>query len=305
MKNYIITITFLLNIFKPLYSQESKKYLDYQAIKKMAGCYNIEFNFAETFNYSDDSSYVKSPNKIAYATELVKVIKDTPSEISLQHILVMGSGKNQFIIKHWRQDWLYENRNFYMYDFENKWIYKNYEPENIVGQWTQKVFQVDDCPRYEGTGHWIHINGKSYWESETTAPLPRREYTKRSDYNQLYRRSRHEITSYGWLHEQDNDKIIRNINGIDSLLAKEKGFNTYTRISDETCEGGEIWWNENSKKWDLIREVWNEFFESKLDLSLNLSINNIKMYEMLFELGNDVKKSKIKKKLKPYIKTNI
>ena len=34
MKNYIITITFLLSIFKPLYSQESKKYLDYQAIKK-------------------------------------------------------------------------------------------------------------------------------------------------------------------------------------------------------------------------------------------------------------------------------
>ena len=128
MKNYIITMTFLLNIFNPLYSQESKKYLDYQAIKKMAGCYNIEFNFAETFNYSDDSSYVKSPNKIAYATELVKVIKDTPSEISLQHILVMGSGKNQFIIKHWRQDWLYENRDFYMYEFDNKWIYKNYEP---------------------------------------------------------------------------------------------------------------------------------------------------------------------------------
>ena len=51
------------------------------------------------------------------------------------------------------------------------------------GTWTQKVFQVDDSPRYEGYATWVHVDGRHYWDSQTDGPLPRREYSKRSDYN--------------------------------------------------------------------------------------------------------------------------
>jgi len=87
------------------------------------------------------------------------------------------------IIKHWRQDWIYENTEFYIYDHDNKWSFLKLPNDNVKGQWTQKVFQVDDSPRYEGSGSWVYVDGKKYWESTTDAPLPRREYTTRSDYN--------------------------------------------------------------------------------------------------------------------------
>ena len=71
-----------------------------------------------------------------------------------------------------------------------------------------KVFQVDDGPRYQGSGTWVHVDGKSYWESTTPAPLPRRERDIRN-YNLTIRGNRVEIMDYGWAHIQDNSKIIR------------------------------------------------------------------------------------------------
>ena len=220
---YLLTfVSFLIN--NSTYGQMSKKQMDYSAIKSMCGCYNVEFNFAETFNYSEDSLYEASKVKNDKALEWVQVVEDSPSKISLQHILIIGDSANHYIVKHWRQDWLYENKDFMMYNYDNNWTYKEKSAFEVVGQWTQKVFQVDDSPRYEGSGTWVHVDGKSYWENETTAPLPRREYTKRSDYNLTLRRNRHEIMPFGWVHDQDNDKIIRSKSDSDIVLAKEKGY---------------------------------------------------------------------------------
>lgn len=282
--------------------QESKKQLDYTAIKSMCGCYNVGFNFAETFNYLTDSTYVKSKIKNDRALEWVQVIEDSPSKLSLQHILIIGDSSNHYIVKHWRQDWLYENRDFMMYDYNNKWTYAQKTPYEVVGQWTQKVFQVDDSPRYEGSGTWVHVDGKSYWENETTAPLPRREYTKRSDYNLTLRRNRHEITSFGWVHNQDNDKIIRTENAPDELLAQEKGYNTYTKINNNKCKYGQDWWEENNEKWTVIRSVWEEIYGAKEDITLKKDVEGIKLYQELFGLETSVKKSKVIKRIKPYLK---
>ena len=83
---------------------------------------------------------------------------------------------------------------------------------DVKGQWSQKVYQVDDSPRYEGTGTWVHVDGKSYWENVSNAPLPRRERTKRKDYNLMIRNNRHQITDQGWIQIQDNKKILKNNN---------------------------------------------------------------------------------------------
>ncbi|MEK9897093.1 MAG: DUF6607 family protein [Burkholderiaceae bacterium] len=118
-------------------------------------------------------------------------------------------------------DWIYENNRFLIYEGGMKWIAKTVNKETVSKQWNQKVFQVDDSPRYEGSGTWVHLADKSYWESEAFAPLPRREYTVRDDYNILHRRNRHEITSFGWIHDQDNDKLIKNNEDL-IVLANEK-----------------------------------------------------------------------------------
>jgi len=297
---YLLTfVSFLIN--NKTYGQLSKKQMDYSAIKSMCGCYNVEFNFAETFNYSMDSLYEASKVKNDKALEWVQVIEDSPSKISLQHILIIGDSANHYIVKHWRQDWSYENKDFMMYNYDNNWTYIEKAPIDVAGQWTQKVFQVDDSPRYEGSATWIHVDGKSYWENETSAPLPRREYTKRSDYNVTLRRNRHEITPLGWIHDQDNDKIIRSEEGVDLILAKEKGFNSYTKIDDSKCVYGQEWWDENKDKWAVIREVWDEVYTSGEDLYLKHEVDGVRLYQELFGLEKNIKKSKVKKSLKPFI----
>ncbi len=297
---YLLTfVSFLIN--NKTYGQLSKKQMDYSAIKSMCGCYNVEFNFAETFNYSKDSLYEASKVKNDKALEWVQVVEDSPSKISLQHILIIGDSANHYIVKHWRQDWLYENKDFMMYNYDNNWTYIEKAPINVAGQWTQKVFQVDDSPRYEGSATWVHVDGKSYWENETSAPLPRREYTKRSDYNVTLRRNRHEITPLGWIHDQDNDKIIRSEEGVDLILAKEKGFNSYTKIDDSKCVYGQEWWDENKDKWAVIREVWDEVYTSGEDLYLKQEVDGVRLYQELFGLEKNIKKSKVKKSLKPFI----
>ena len=296
---FLTVVSFLIN--NTTYGQMSKKQMDYSAIKSMCGCYNVEFNFAETFNYSKDSLYEASKVKNDKALEWVQVVEDSPSKISLQHILIIGDSANHYIVKHWRQDWLYENKDFMMYNHDNNWTYIEKAPIDVAGQWTQKVFQVDDSPRYEGSATWVHVDGKSYWENETSAPLPRREYTKRSDYNVTLRRNRHEIKPFGWIHDQDNDKIIRSEEGVDLILAKEKGFNSYTKIEDSKCVYGQEWWDENKDKWSIIREVWDEVYTSGEDLSLKQEVDGVRLYQELFGLEKNIKKSKVKKRLKPYI----
>ena len=170
-----------------------------------------------------------------------------------------------------------------MYNGDNEWLFEEKTDEDVEGQWTQKVYQVDDSPRYEGSATWVHVDGKSYWENTTTAPLPRREYTKRSDYNVTLRGNRHEITKYGWLHDQDNAKVIREKGQEDVVLANEKGYNTYVKVDDSRCQAAQDWWKINFDKWASIRAKWNEVYSRDKDLVLEEKVDNKVLYKHLFD----------------------
>ena len=117
--------------------------------------------------------------------------------------------------------------------------------KDVKGQWTQKVFQVDDSPRYQGSATWVHVDGKSYWENSSYAPLPRREYTKRNDYNIMIRVNRHEITKYGWLYDQDNFKVVKDLESdFEIIIASEKGLNKYIKVDESKCNEAIKWWDE-------------------------------------------------------------
>ena len=276
-----LTCTYILLISTFIIIAQNKK--DNASIKKMCGCFEVTFNFAETFSYSKDSLYKPSKNKVATALEWAQLIEDDKKKISIQHLLQVGDPSAPHIVKHWRQDWVYQNIDFYMFNGDNQWKYQTKSKIQVKGQWTQKVYQVDDSPRYEGSGSWVYVDGKTYWESITDAPLPRREYTKRSDYNVTERGNRHEITDFGWAHDQDNKKIIRKNGEVDFILAQEKGYNTYVRVDDAKCKGAQDWWNENNTKWQLVRNKWNEVFARNKDLNLEAKVDNKQLYKYLFK----------------------
>jgi len=280
MKTFFNLILVLLALTA---NAQKKQKQDTKAIKKMCGCFEVNYNFAETFNYSSETEYKPSKTKTMKGLEWAGLVIDKNNLISIQHILQVGNPSDPMVVKHWRQDWLYENTDFYMYSSNYKWDFQRKKQKEVKGQWSQKVYQVDDSPRYEGSGSWVHVDGKSYWESKTSAPLPRREYTTRSDYNLTMRGNRHEIKDYGWLHDQDNDKIIREQGKEDLIIAKEKGYNTYVRVDDSRCYFAANWWQENTTKWLVVRTKWNEVFMRNKDLSLEVKVNNKVLYKHLFD----------------------
>ncbi len=280
MKPYLIVLIGLL-LTTSIYSQNKKK-TDKDAIKKMCGCFEVTFNFAETFKYSKNDEYSPSKNYSTSGLEWAQLVKDSKNNIIIQHILLVGNPTKPYVMKHWRQDWLYENKDFYIYDSNNKWTYKKKNKTQVKGQWTQKVYQVDDSPRYEGSSSWVHIDGKSFWENTTSAPLPRREYSKRNDYNVLLRGNRQEITKKGWVHDQDNFKIIREKGKKDEIIAMEKGINNYLRVNEKKCQAAKEWWEKNSKKWSHVRNSWNKVFSKNKDISLKSEVKETKLYEYLF-----------------------
>ena len=275
IKNLILL--FILFSLSNLNAQNKK---DSEAIKKMCGCFEIDFNFAETFQFSNDSNYLKSKNYNAKAIEYAKLIKDDKGHISIQHLLVMDN----YVIKHWRQDWIYQNRNLLKYDANNSWKHVLKSKKDVKGQWTQKVFQVDDSPRYEGTSSWVHVDGKSYWENSSYAPLPRREYTKRNDYNILIRGNRHEIVDEGWIHDQDNYKVVKDSeSNAEVIIAAEKGFSTYTKVDESKCSMAINWWNDNNAKWSHVRNKWNSIYSKNEDISLNRTVKDKPLFLYLFD----------------------
>ncbi|NRB51857.1 MAG: hypothetical protein HRU41_29565 [Saprospiraceae bacterium] len=281
---------------------QTKKEQDIKAIKSMCGCYEVGFNFAETFNYSEDSAYKASKVKNDKALEWVQLVEEDKNTIVMQHLLLVGTRNNKRIIKHWRQDWLYENRDFYLYNADNSWNYVRKPIKEVAGQWTQKVYQVDDSPRYEGSASWVHVDGKSYWENTTTAPLPRREATTRDDYNLTIRGNRHELTDYGWVHDQDNKKVIRKQGTEDVVLAEEKGWNTYKKVDDSRCKAAVKWWDENHVVWSNVRKSWDKVFAKKADLTLKSKVDDKRLFQHLFALEAGAKSKDIKAIITSYVK---
>jgi hypothetical protein len=244
-------ITAILVLGSVAAGAQSKK--DAESIKSLCGCYDIEFKYAETF--ATDTAYKIRKPYIAKGTEWVEMIEEKPGKYVMQHLLVIN---DTTIIKHWREDWTYENTTLLAFNKSAAWKKITLPADQVKGQWTQTVWEVDDAPRYQGTASWIHADGKNYWQNNTDAPLPRREYSIRSDYNVLNRTNTISITKDGWIHEQDNQKIVRKDGEADKLLVQEKGYNIYHKVPDTKCTGAKKWWEQNKAKWVAVRKEWDE-----------------------------------------------
>ncbi len=262
-------------------SAQSKMDQDREAIKSLAGFYKVTFNYAETFSPDDDYKFHERHR--SSAKEWAVILEDSPKKIVIQHLLVMRG--DSMIIKHWREDWTYEDPQILVYDKNDTWKKVTLSANDIKGKWTQKVYQVDDSPRYQAIGTWVHVDGRHQWQSNADSPLPRREYTERSDYNVLNRGNMLYLTPKGWMFEQDNKKIVRTENG-DKLLAMEKGMEEFIKTDPKSFGYAQTWWKQQQNFWKDARETWDAIFEENNVIKLTSKVDNKLLYEQFFALGD-------------------
>lgn len=301
-KNNLLLMVCLISIFQT-FAQKDKKAQDLKAIKAMEGCYNVEFKYTETFAPEVDYEFAYDYTSAAF--EWAQIVEESDEKVVLQHLLIINdTSGNSHIIKHWRQDWTYEKTDMYRFDHNNKWVFEPKKKNEVKGTWTQEVYQVDDSPRYTGTATWTHVDGISSWYNKADSPLPRREYSKRSDYNVMRRGNRVQIFEDKWVHEQDNDKIIREDGKEDVLLVQEKGYNNYVKRADTDCKSAQEWWSENQEKWAVVRSVWDEVYSEKKSLELKLKVEDKRLYEHLFFNPQYSQKDDIEKLIEKYVVAN-
>ena len=254
---------------------------DRHAILSMLGEYQVSFNFYETAVLK--SGYERNDPKHSGGFEVVVLVDDSNSRISMQHILVGASGMT---IKHWRQEWVYELPSHWVYAGNQNFKIHNREKASVPGTWTQLVYEVNDGPRYAGSGRWNHRYGVSTWTSERTwRPLPRREYSKRSDYQVLNVENRHTITPQGWTHEQDNTKVIRE-NDKDIILVREFGFNDYRRIAGFNFSPGLAYWKATAPFWSLVRKRWSRELNAESGTTLSFKTGDEEFSDIVLSLAD-------------------
>lgn len=263
---------------------------DRTAILQMAGQFEVTFSFEETLALRKGYELTKPYNESAH--ELVEVVADTGKSITLQHLLVVqpepkeGEEKSEdpIVVKHWSQTWKYEDADILDYLSKRSWKSYSLPEEEVAGTWTQFVTQVDDSPRYEGYGTWEHKGGRSIWISNlTNRPLPRREYTKRKDYDIVECVNRNVVSASGWAHEQNNAKLVQREDAPVEYIAHEIGLNTYTRVKDYDFSPALDYWGTYAKYWEQVRQVWEELYSEKGVVKLARFTNDETLREMIYD----------------------
>lgn len=231
---------------------------DRAAILAQAGDYRVRFDMRETTSFRD--GYEPLEPKTSGGHEIVRVIEDTPDRIVLQHILVMEHGGQTHVIKHWRQDWVYQPETVLTYAGPDEWVLTPVSEADRRGAWSQTVWQTDDSPRYGGVGRWTYDNGVTEWVSDATwRPLARRDATRNPIYNRYLGTNRHALTPAGWVHLQDNMKMAaaEGSEGEPVVVVHEDVVNTYARFDGFDPKPGDDYWAATADYWAAVRQAWD------------------------------------------------
>ena len=262
---------------------------DRQSILAMQGDYTVDFAFDETVLLQP--GYERQAAMRSGGDEMVIVVEDTHTRIVLQHILV--DAKSGHVTKHWRQDWFYEAPTRFEFTADQTWHVRAIPADATRGAWTQCVYEVSDAPRYCGTGRWDYTNGVATWTSDLSwRPLPRREYTRRSDYNALSVVNRHTLTPNGWTHEQFNTKVLRKPDGTQVELAREFGFNDYLKTTEVDFTPARDYWQATAGYWAKVRAHWDRFLSKAPGVHLKTKVDGMAMIIPLFTQAGDVQEGK-------------
>lgn len=279
-------------------SKQNKIDKDIMAIMSLVGMYRVSFDFLETIvfenNLKPDVPYQ------SWGTEYIFPIEVRDNFISLQHILIMKFASDEiqpYVMKHWREDWTYEDRSMLLYTDEKNWATTNLSAKKSKGKWTQAVFQVDDSPRYEGIGKWTHNSTYSTWMSNLTLrPLPRREFSVRNDYDLLKGHNRITITPQGWIHEEDNLKTVIDLSGSEesnhTYKAREIGIARYEKIKNFETKPAAEYWEATKSFWADVRNEWDSIIKRNEPITLKSSYNDEKLFSIMFSYASELANGK-------------
>jgi hypothetical protein len=268
---------------------------DRRAILAMAGDYRVTFDFLEIESFKPGAERDKPYQ--SWGTERIYVDSDTGSSISLVHILDMrivqenGAVSDPIVTKHWRQTWQYEPRDLVEYKGLNHWERRKLSSAERRGTWSQTVYQVDESPRYASLGHWDHSSSFSTWMSvDTWRPLPRREWSVRSDYQVLLGTNRHTITPTGWLQEENNLKAVLTPAGVADTakpyVAREYGVARYSHIRNGDFAAADEYYQKTRVFWDGVLATWTRLFDQHADVSLRAPVDQAGLFQKLFEYAD-------------------
>ena len=240
---------------------------DHAAILAMAGTFKVTFDMRETTPLV--AGYTPFPAKLSGGHEVVRVLVDTPDHVALQHLLVVADGNGKtMVIKHWRQDWVYEPTRMLVYTGPGRWTQRAVPEAERRGAWAQTVWQTDDSPRYGGIGRWRYDDGATRWTSdETRRPLARRDATRGVPYDHYVGTNRHVLTPNGWVHEQDNAKIGAK-DGRPVTFVHEYVVNTYVPASDFPVAAAEAYWAKTGDYWAAVRRQWDAAIDRRRGVTL-------------------------------------
>ncbi|MBA4807596.1 DUF6607 family protein [Brevundimonas sp.] len=229
---------------------------DRQSILAQAGQHRVHFDMRENVSFRSD--YDPLEEKLSGGSEIVRVVYDHGDRISLQHILVMEHDGQVMVIKHWRQDWVYQPQTVLTYAGPNQWVLTPVPADQRQGAWSQTVWQTDDSPRYGGVGRWTYDNGLSAWTSNPTwRPLARRDAVRQPIYDRYLGTNRHILTPDGWVHIQDNIKMAGQADGTPIAIVQEDVINTYDRSTSYSAQPGDDYWAKTQGFWAAVRDAWD------------------------------------------------
>lgn len=269
---------------------------DRRAILAMAGDYRVTFDFLEVVSYPP----LEKPNAPyqSWGTEKVYVDIDDGKRISLVHILEMrivqkdGAISEPMVTKHWRQEWQYEPTHIVEYRGRDQWQRRRLGAAG-KGAWLQTVSQVDESPRYASVGRWEHTSSFSTWISaETWRPLPRREWSVRSDYETLIGTNRHTIQSTGWIQEENNLKAAttpaRALDANRPYVGREYGVARYERIAKPDFKAADEYYERTKSFWQQVRGTWVDAFERHGTITLQGPVDKLGLFMPLFERADEI-----------------
>ncbi|MEL6708056.1 MAG: DUF6607 family protein [Pseudomonadota bacterium] len=266
---------------------------DRETILSMAGDFIVTFDMQESTAWME--GYTPIDRKISGGHESVRVIEDTGTKIVLQHLLVVGTKDEPYVVKHWRQDWEYEPEQILTFSGGDTWELTDVPEAMRAGRWSQTVYQVDDSPRYAGWGEWEMSNGIKRWRSNwTMRPLARRDDVRDPIYDRYKGINRHQITPKGWIHWQDNTKMMPAEDGSGELVpvVQEYVLNTYERFDDYNVEAAENYWAKTKDYWAAIRAKWDEVKRANGGIKIEQEPNegNSGIGAELLQLADAIKK---------------
>jgi hypothetical protein len=270
---------------------------DRRAILAMAGDYRVTFDFLEIEDFAPGLERDKPYQ--SWGTERVYVDSDTGTTISLVHILDMrivqddGKVSEPIVTKHWRQTWTYEPRELVEYKGRERWERRKLSSSERDHQWSQTVYQVDESPRYASVGRWNHSGSFSTWISgDTWRPLPRREWSVRSDYQVLLGTNRHTVTATGWLQEENNLKMVlgkdRTPEAGRPFLAREYGVARYSRLKGGDFAAADEYYRRTRAFWSSVLTSWHQHLEASPAVQLKAPVDQAGLFRPLFEYADQL-----------------